>query len=289
MDNILLKNIFTEVTSNQSQYKIHFARRGDGHPLDAFMRSDLTASDSEWKSWNSYSSGESKGKLKIPKNEFNRKYIFSLIHFYHEVDTWLFGGIWEVIDRSLTLGNSCPYSIKLCPQYEEFIGRLKIVYPYSDRTTRPKLEKHFKSFIVKEILEQPYDIKNFPGHKNVDIDFKSLALIFKKDNQSWKNALSVKGIYLISDVKSGKKYVGSASGNDGIWGRWRAYVNDGHGGDVDLKKLVNEKGFPYVQDNYKFTILEYFGGWEENEILGRESYWKRVLLSRLETGGHNKN
>ena len=65
---------------------------------------------------------------------------------------------------------------------------------------------------------------SFPGYKNVDVDFKSLQLVFAKDNQSWKNALTVKGIYLICDTKSGKKYVGSASGIDGIWGRWKAYL-----------------------------------------------------------------
>ena len=72
-------------------------------------------------------------------------------------------------------------------------------------------------------------------------------------------------------------------------GAWSAYIQNGHGGDIDLKRLVVEKGFDYVRENYKFSLLEITSTWNEVEILDRESYWKRVLLSRLADLGHNKN
>jgi hypothetical protein len=48
---------------------------------------------------------------------------------------------------------------------------------------------------------------------------------------------SVAGVYLISDTLTGKLYVGSATGEGGIWGRWCQYV-DGHGHNIQLKRLV---------------------------------------------------
>ncbi|MCR5118125.1 MAG: GIY-YIG nuclease family protein [Lachnospiraceae bacterium] len=143
--------------------------------------------------------------------------------------------------------------------------------------------------VVKEILPEPYSTVAFPGYKNIDIPFMTLRAIMEKDSQAWKNALSIKGIYLITDIKTGKKYVGKADGERGVWQRWSDYINDGHGGDVDLKKLVETEGFEYVTQNYKFTLLEPITGWDEYDIDDRENYWKRVLLSRREELGHNKN
>ena len=182
-----------------------------------------------------------------------------------------------------------PYEVELEETYSEYIGRLKIKYEYKDRATRVKMEKHFSSMAVKEILEEPYSTFVFPGYKNIDVPFKTLESIMKKDVLEWKTALSIKGIYLITDTKTGKKYVGKADGEKGIWQRWSDYISNGHGGDVDLIKLVKSKGFEYVRQYFKFSLLEAITGWDENDIDDRESFWKRVLMSRLEKFGHNKN
>lgn len=275
MQEIYLSEIFTGLGSLYD-YKMHFAKRsGAFEPLDAFMR-DM----SEWENWNRYSSG---------KDDFNRKYIFSLISFYPEKDTWLFGGIWEVVDKDFSAGNHHPYTIRLCDNYRNYIGRLKLSFTHNDRTVRNRMEHYFPSLIVKEILDEVYSTYTFPGYKNLDIPFKTLENVIKKDNLAWKNALTLKGIYLITDIKTGKRYVGSASGENGIWQRWSDYITDGHGGDVDLRKLVDSKGFEYVRENYKFTLLETVNDWNEDDIINRESYWKRVMLSRLDGLGHNKN
>ena len=65
---------------------------------------------------------------------------------------------------------------------------------------------------------------------------------------------ATKGIYLISDTKTGKLYVGSAYGEDGIWGRWKDYARTkGHGNNKTLKELIqNDKGYG---NNFKFSIL----------------------------------
>ena len=67
---------------------------------------------------------------------------------------------------------------------------------------------------IKELLQEPYSIQTFPGYKNFDVPFMTLEHTI--DHPSWKNALSIKGIYLITDTESGKKYVGKASGEGGL-------------------------------------------------------------------------
>ena len=273
MKEIELKSIFKDI--DPSGYKVHFARRSSNNnePLDEYI-----ASFDNWVEWNRYST----------KDDYNREYVFSLISFYPESDTWLFGGIWRILSRDMSK-KPHPYEIELVDAYSEYIGRLKIKYSYKDRGTRVKFENHFENMIVKELLAEPYSTAAFPGYKNIDIPFMTLEAIINKDAPAWKNALSIKGIYLITDTQTGKKYVGKADGENGIWQRWSDYISDGHGGDVDLKKLVDAKGFEYVRQNYKFTLLEPISGWDEYDIDDRESYWKRVLLSRMEAFGHNKN
>jgi hypothetical protein len=274
-DIIYLSEIFTALHP-LNEYKMHFAKPDSTEPLDAYMR-DFK----EWEAWNRWSNG---------KDDFNRKYIFSLISFYPEHDTWLFGGIWEVLQRDFVNGGEYPYTISLCEDYSKFIGRLKIKYAHKDRQVRNVMEHYFPKLVVKEILEEPYSIHTFPGYKNLDVPFMTLENVINKDHPSWKNALSIKGIYLITDTKTGKKYVGKASGEKGFWQRWGDYICDGHGGDVDLRKLIDSNGgIQYARENYKFTLLEIVESNIENDIDDRESYWKRVLMSRLESVGHNKN
>ena len=274
MQKIQLKSVFRDLVP--ADYKVHFARKNNLgiEPLDEYM-----ADFENWKGWNRYSKS---------KDEFNRPYIFSLISFYPERDTWLFGGIWRIVSRDMSKV-PYPYEIELVDDYSQLIGRLKIKYTYKDRVTRSRLENHFDNMEVKELLEEPFSTVAFPGYKNIDIPFLTLEAIIKKDAPAWKDALSVKGIYLITDTKTKKKYVGKADGEHGIWQRWGDYIHNGHGGDVDLKKLVEKEGFEYVKRYYKFSLLEVITNWDECKIDDRERHWKRVLMSRSEECGHNKN
>ena len=64
----------------------------------------------------------------------------------------------------------------------------------------------------------------------------------------------------------------------GIWNRWRAYSETGHGGNRDLRRLLKEEGAEHAQ-NFQFGILE-VAGTHGDDLLARESYWKEMLLSR---------
>ena len=70
--------------------------------------------------------------------------------------------------------------------------------------------------------------------------------------------------------------------------RWTSYVNNGHGGNAELRKLVKEKGFDYVKENFQYSLLENFNGKVDDDyIISREQWWKKVLQSRK--FGYNDN
>ena len=95
-----------------------------------------------------------------------------------------------------------------------------------------------------------------------------------------------KGVYLITDTHTGKRYVGSAYGNDMLLGRWESYIKTGHGGNVELKELP----FDYIKEYFRYTILEIFKASTDDKIItNREKYWKDVLMTRIKRFGYNDN
>jgi hypothetical protein len=259
-----------------SEFKFHAARwNGEEQPLDVYVRDKK-----EWFDWN---------RWRNDKNEFSRKYIFSLIDFYPENDMWLFGGIYEVVSRS-NKPKDFSYEIKELSEFSDYVGRLKIKLEKPSRGRAFKLEKHFDKMIVSEILKQPYSGEVFPGYERINHDFDLLIPIFKNENKDWKAALAnIKGVYVITDKSNGKKYIGSAYGDSGIWSRWSCYVGTGHGWNDELTKLIKEEGYDYAKDHFKLALLEYRSmKVDDKVIIDRESYWKEVFLSRGEFG-YNKN
>ena len=88
----------------------------------------------------------------------------------------------------------------------------------------------------------------------------------------------------MTDITNGKKYVGSAYGQNMILGRWISYVISGHGGNVELKSLT----FEHIRENFRYTILDiYKSTTDDRIIIERENWWKEVLQSRK--FGYNKN
>lgn len=84
----------------------------------------------------------------------------------------------------------------------------------------------------------------------------------KIDNSDdWCRALrSRKGVYLITDKNTGKQYVGSAYGKDGIFGRWVVYLTSGY--DKNFEKEIDTfKVCDYPlsghKDNFKIDIFWY--------------------------------
>lgn len=120
--------------------------------------------------------------------------------------------------------------------------------------------------------------KQFTDYYDFILNFDELREILKNQYKDWKQMLTaVKGVYLISDTKTGKLYVGSAYNEDGIWGRWGAYVaTNGHGNNKSLKELI-QKDEDYAR-NFQFSLLMTISKSTTNaEIISKEQLYKRKL------------
>ena len=267
---ILLQDIWR--IKDLADYKIHFARYNQqSQPLEVWLRSK-----EEWQGWQ---------ETRPKKDDFNRPFIFSLIHFHYETDIWLFGGVFRVLER-----HADRYEVELTDFGKEFIGRLKIRSSYRNRQTRTNMTPYYHELEVQEILREPYSGAAFCGYDKINLSFKELEVLIGNDRPDWKTALeNIKGIYLITDTHTNKRYVGMAHGEEGIWSRWKDYIATGDGGNKGMIDLINQYGSEYCCKYFHFTLLEHhFSKTPDEKIFEREGYWKCVLDSRG-VDGLNRN
>lgn len=254
--------------------KVHLACwNGLSDPLDIFLAGDF-------QSW----------QERQNQKNFEREYIISLIQL-PDKSSWLFAGIYKrlsVSETKIKEHDRWIYKTELSDCAEELIGRLIIDFKRPFRTSYPRAEICDESLVVSEIKPQRLSIQDFPGYNQTSISKAKLDIIIKQQIQSWRGALSnIAGIYLITDNKTGKLYVGSATGSEGIWQRWSDYSANGHGGNKELRNLLKEKGADYSQ-HFQYSILEIADTHaSDQDILTRESYWKQVLRTR--EFGYNSN
>lgn len=140
-----------------------------------------------------------------------------------------------------------------------------------------------KDFILDEIWgkELHRTVEPFSNYDSVELSFEQLHEIIDGHYSDYFKALSsVKGIYMIVDGNTGKLYVGSAYGSDGIWGRWSSYSNTFHGGNQELVTLYNEHGPEYFQ-KFKYIILQILPmKISDKEIIEMESKFKNRYLTK---------
>ena len=144
----------------------------------------------------------------------------------------------------------------------------------------------YGSALVPFINQFPRDTKLY----QLNLSYNQLKSILDRGKKDWIAALeSQKAVYLITDTNNGKLYVGSATSSYGmLLQRWSNYVSNGHGGNKELKRIVDSEGIEYVQSYFRYTILEnYNSKVDDAVVLERESWWKNILLTR--TFGYNDN
>ena len=277
-----------------TDYKLHLAvDSGKGQPLDDYIKDNAGPEEgSRWRGWQESYRG---------RDRWKRRYILSFMQVYPEGrDIWLFGGIFEVLERPNKEKNW--YVVKLTEQGKEYIGRLKIKYS-SGRNKYLLLENSYPKLKFHEILRAPYSGIPFSGYENISLDFPQLASIINANREDWRTALvNHKGIYVIFDKETGKKYVGSAYGNQGIWSRWCCYVGNFHGNNKELQALFKENkeedmleiierkdSHDYAMANFRFTLIECWPfKTDDSAIIHRENFWKEALISRGDYG-YNAN
>lgn len=251
--------------------KIHLACwNGREDPLDVYLEGKFD----EWQEWQS-------------KRNFERPRIVSLIQIASANNLWLFAGTYD------SQGCSAPnerrmvrYRTTRRPGGQELDGRLVVHFDRTGRASYLLAENWLEQMAVHEISAKKTTIGEFPGFAGCTVSKAHLDLIVKQRIESWRAALSgVSGIYVIADRTTGKLYVGSASGDGGLWQRWCEYSETGHAGNAKLRALLAERGEDHAA-NFQFGVLE-IAGTHGDDLIDRETYWKKMLLTR--EFGHNDN
>lgn len=114
----------------------------------------------------------------------------------------------------------------------------------------------------------------FPGFDRLVLSHVQLQAVMREHRYaSWRTALSsVFGIYLITDTRDGRHYVGKADGEESIRQRWHAYATNGHGGNVELKTLD--------PSSFRFSLLRVFDpSTPRSDINAAEGHFKVALDS----------
>lgn len=122
----------------------------------------------------------------------------------------------------------------------------------------------------------------FPGFDRLVLDHAQLQAVMREHRYaSWRTALSsVVGVYLITDTRDGRQYVGKADGAESIRQRWSVYAANGHGGNVELRN-VDPTGF-------RFSLLRVFDPATPTPVIDAgESHFKTALDTRKH--GLNRN
>lgn len=262
----ILGSLFPDFDPRQT--KIHLASRsGNSDPLDVYLEGKFDY----WQSWQT-------------KRNFQSKYLISVIQLPNP-KKWLFVGAYDSLQATPINdpGTKCKfrYTFRRLEEFKELEGRLVINFHRTDRPSYRLLHTCLDKMSVCQVLPTPMTIGPFPGFKAVEISFRELKIIAREKIQSWEAALSsVAGVYLISDREHQMLYVGSATGDEGIWGRWCDYAKGGHGGNERLKALKAEKGSIFT-NGFHFSILEIADKHTGKEqMIERENDWKRRLLTR---------
>lgn len=250
MERIKINDILRLDNFDNVKIRFNLMFKDNWEPIEIFKNGDVSVLlDGQY--WNykrnkSYKVGQiTIGLVKIRPNE----------------DFWLLFHIGKVT-RDLDRLNGVGYEYEHLTQYDKYCGRLIIKY----KNTSQNMIRNAKSVIndceVAWILPDTFDNDIFPGYDKVNVSWYELSRVIQKDN--WITALqNQKGVYLQTDKSNGKHYVGAAYGKDMILDRWKAYVNTGHGGNVELKKL----SFDHIKENFMYSILDIYKSTTDEKII----------------------
>ncbi|MFB3778908.1 MAG: GIY-YIG nuclease family protein [Bryobacteraceae bacterium] len=173
-------------------------------------------------------------------------------------------GVIEPITGEQDLSGMNFYAIHREDRLADYAGHLTVEWGAGFRAWVQRAELQDKA--VREIRTEIAD-PPFPGFTRFAWDVDQIAAV----PFTWQEILkSVKGVYLLVCKETGKQYVGSAKGEESLWGRFSDYARTGHGGNIELKHRGKKQ--------YQFTILEVVNS--EVGIEAVEEAWKKKLMSR---------
>lgn len=172
------------------------------------------------------------------------------------------------------------YDLECLPGFEELAGRLVVDWGTGMRSWTQWLNPEKPKPVIE--LYPKGHVQDFPGYSEVLLTFDELVKMVNHSdaNRAWHKAMGgVAGVYLITDAISGDLYVGSAYGQDAILGRWKTYAQVPHGGNVRLKRLLEE--IPTRVHAFRYSILQTLPRtMTKGEVIRVEAAWKQKLGTR---------
>ena len=139
--------------------------------------------------------------------------------------------------------------------------------------------QHTINKTVTQLLPKGHLLRLFTDYLDFTLTHRELRYLFDHQgaNSEWRARLSaVAGVYLILAATTGRQYVGSAYGTDGVWGRWSAYAADGHGGNLLLRQLVEtDAAYPAA---FTYSILQIL---PKTAALAETLEWERLYKQKL--------
>ena len=278
---------FTEGKQSKIKFKFHMSTKFldlNKSPYDC-----LIEDAEDWQNLNNYRNEKGKSSR---LDGYDYLVSFAQYNIYGR-NFFVFGGVYKVEIAKpehyeiggyniFLLDNKDPIGEFLNKYRKRLIVKLDENLGINFELTYEAIEK--KNIEVFEVFSNIASGK-FNGYQNVSITHKELREIVSNNELSWKLALSyIKAVYVITDTKTGKLYIGSASGNSqGLWQRWECYADfkDLTGGNKEFEVLVEKNGKNYILNNFKYSIVEIFDTKTNQEyILERENYWKNVFETK---------
>lgn len=276
MGEILLQDLLKLSIGDSKNAKIRFMQHnGAEEPMDVYINNPELVNN-RWLFWRTTQRYFSVGQIALGLLKLSK-------------DTWLLTTIKRVTEE-LNITDGINYRGEEIGEYSSFFGRVVLKYKKSHTAQGVFYSRYADRLVVQQILPNVYDGDAFPGYDNVKLHFMQLNNILNRGKKDWINALkSQKAVYLITDLSNGKLYVGSATSANGmLLSRWGNYVRNGHGGNVELKMIVDQNGFDYIKTNFQYSLIENYNSRVDDQyILERESWWKGSLQSRK--FGYNLN
>ena len=164
-------------------------------------------------------------------------------------------------------GGCDTYELTPDQRFSDLDGKLYIEWGPGKRCWIQRADRQDKRITQ---LRTEFKEPDFPGY----LHFVSQLSKLDRLPSGWQESLkSCRGIYLLTCPRTKEQYVGSATGEEGFWGRFQNYVHTGHGGNVALKSRN--------PSDYQVSILEVAGtALTIDQILAMEQQWMAKLQSQ---------
>lgn len=270
-----------EINNSKIEFNMAYGSQGDSF-IDHWLKQNdvdkMNGTCEQCSFWGWYGPSQ--------RNFYPGRWVFSFSRI--SGDEWLFISAGMVVD----VPEKDWAKVEILDRFKPFFGRLIVNCNKGNTFARYtfNLSSYIEKTNVKEILPCLYSGDKFEGYDNVYLPFDKLSKIFKGEFlPSYYEALSkVCGVYCLTDKKTGKLYIGSATGIDGVRQRWGDYFSSKDGGNKKLIELKNKEGEEYFEKYFTFTLIEFFNkSYDPEKVKIREQYWKKCLDTI--NNGYNSN